>query len=188
MESKLIYGYAERLSNLLRNEMRREGVEYGLQPVQLEALRYLSICNRYSDTPMGVTEYLGQTKGTVSQTLKVLEKKGFLSKHTDKNDKRITHLKVSRAGERILAKSIPTPLFAQACEHLDTESKTRIIAALKELLQTVQHSNGMKSFGACHACRYNQKNDHGRYFCELTQETLSQSDVQLICREYKDVA
>jgi DNA-binding MarR family transcriptional regulator len=51
------------------------GAAHGLQPVQLEVLNYLSSCNRYSDTPMAVTEYLGQTKGTVSQTIKTLEKK-----------------------------------------------------------------------------------------------------------------
>ncbi len=188
MKTDLIYDYVERLSNLLRNEVRREGVEYGLQPVQLEALYYLSICNRYSDTPMGVTEYLGQTKGTVSQTLKVLEKKGFLTKHSDKNDKRIIHLKISSTGEQILKKSIPPTVFAHACDHLSTRSKAKIIAALKELLQAVQRSNGMKSFGVCHACRYNHKNEDGDYFCKLTQEALSQSDVQLICREYENVA
>lgn len=188
MKTKQIYDYIERLSNLLRNEIRREGAEDGLQPVQLEALHYLSICNRYSDTPMGVTEYLGQTKGTVSQSLKVLEKKAFLTKYPDKNDKRITHLKVSSTGEKLLKKSIPTPLFTHACEHLNEQYKTQIVAGLKELLQAVQRSNGMKSFGVCHTCRYNQKNEEGGYFCDLTKERLSQSDVQLICREHENVA
>jgi len=188
METKKIYDYVERLSNLLRNETRREGSEYGLQPVQLEALHYLSICNRYSDTPMGVTEYLGQTKGTVSQSLKVLEKKRFLTKHTDKNDKRITHLKVSRSGKILLKQSIPPPLFTHACEHLNELSKTQIVTGLKELLQVVQRSNGMKSFGVCRTCRYNLKNEDGSYFCDLTKEPLSQSDVQLLCREHENVA
>jgi len=187
MKTTLIYDYVERLSNLLRNEVRREGGEDDLQPVQLEALHYLSLCNRYSDTPMGVTEYLGQTKGTVSQTLKVLEKKGFLTKHADKNDRRITHLKVSNRGEQVLEKSIPPPLFTQACEHLSARSKTQIVTGLKELLQAVQRSNGMRSFGVCRTCRYNQNNGGGGYFCGLTKEPLSQSDVQLICREYENV-
>jgi DNA-binding MarR family transcriptional regulator len=188
MKTKQIYDYIERLSNLLRNDMRREGAEHGLQPVQLEALNYLSICNRYSDTPMGVTEYLGQTKGTVSQSLKVLEKKAFLTKHADKNDRRITHLKVSSTGEQLLKKSIPAPLFTHACEHLNEQSETQIVTGLKELLQAVQRSNGMKSFGVCHTCRYNQKNEDRSFFCDLTKESLSQSDVQLICREHKSVA
>jgi DNA-binding MarR family transcriptional regulator len=186
MKTNIIYEYIERLGNLLRNETRREGAEFGLQPVQLEALNYLSICNRYSDTPMGVTEYLGQTKGTVSQSLKVLEKKGFLVKHTDKNDKRIVHLKVSSSGKQLLKTSIPPRLFTNACDHLNAQAQSRIASALAELLHTIQHANGMKSFGVCRSCRYNQINKDGSYFCGLTEETLSQSDVLLICREHEN--
>ncbi len=171
----------------MRNETRREGAEYGLQPVQLEALHYLSICNRYSDTPMGVTEYLGQTKGTVSQSLKVLEKKGFLTKHTDNHDKRITHLKVSSTGKKLLKKTIPTPIFSQACEHLNEPTQTQTISVLKDLLQAIQCANGMKSFGVCGTCRYNQKNKDGSFSCGLTKESLSQNDVLLICREHENV-
>jgi DNA-binding MarR family transcriptional regulator len=83
VESKLTYDYVERLSELLRIDSRQAGADHGLQPVQLEALHYLSICNRYSDTPAAVTESLGQTKGTVSKTLRVLKRKGLLSKQLD---------------------------------------------------------------------------------------------------------
>ena len=73
MNTNPIFYTVERLSELLKVDSRQAGVEQGLQPVQVEVLHYLSICNKYSDTPMAVTEYLGLTKGTVSQTLKVLE-------------------------------------------------------------------------------------------------------------------
>ena len=49
MNGPLIHEYLERLSNLLRTEARRSGTAYGLQPVQLQALHYLAICNRYSE-------------------------------------------------------------------------------------------------------------------------------------------
>ncbi len=188
METKKIYDYIERLSNLLRADSRSVGAAYGLQPIQLEALHYLSTCNRFSDTPMGVTEYLGQTKGTVSQTLKVLEKKGFLTKHIDSDDKRITHLKVSPAGKKVIQESIPSALFKNACEDLSKESQTQTIKVLKNLLKAIQHSNNTKSFGVCHSCRYNQRNDDNSYFCKLVKEPLSQDDVQLNCREHENVS
>ena len=186
MKEKQIYDYVERLSNLLRNDMRREGAAYGLLPVQLEALHYLSICNRYSDTPMGVTEYLGQTKGTVSQSLKILEKKGLIAKHADSRDKRVTHLRVSHSGKKLLAKSIPAPKFAHTCRQLNAQSQTRIVEALKELLLALQRSNGMKVFGVCRTCRHNNRNEDGSYFCGLTKEPLSDRDVELICREHEE--
>ena len=137
---------------------------------------------------MATTEYLGQTKGTVSQTLKVLEKKGFLTKVADDNDKRVIHLKVSRMGDKLLQKFIPSRQFVDACEQLSEQSQTKIVACLKELLQTTQRTNGMKTFGVCHTCRYNQKKKNKHYFCKLTQEPLSSDEIQLICREHQDVA
>jgi len=188
MKTDQIYDYIERLGNLLRTDSRRGGAEHGLQPVQLEALHYLSLCNRYSDTPMATTEYLGQTKGTVSQTLKVLEKKGFLTKKIDDNDKRVVHLKVTKAGDKLLKMFIPSRQFKDACQQLSEKSQTQIVACLKELLQTTQHTNGMKTFGVCHTCRYNQKKENNHYFCNLTQEPLSSTEIQLICREHLNVA
>lgn len=186
MSAKQIHEVLERLSNLLRNEARSAGAEYGLLPIQVEALHYLSICNRYSDTPMGVTEYLGQTKGSVSQSLKVLEREGFLSKRADRKDKRITHLRVSKAGRALLKKAIPAPLFNNACEQLDQKSQTQISTKLKQLLSAIQRTNNMKTFGVCHTCQYNQADETGnRHLCGLTQETLSSTDIQLICREHK---
>ena len=187
MNTNQIYSYIERLGNLLRTDSRRDVAEYGLQPIHLEVLHYLSLCNRYSDTPMGVTDYMGQTKGTVSQTLNVLEKKGLLSKHPDSRDKRMTHLKVSSAGKKLLQAAIPSSLFVNACEQLTEQSQTQTIKVLNELLQSIQRSNSMKSFGVCHTCRYNQKNENNSYFCELTQEPLSNDDVQLICREHENM-
>lgn len=64
-----LYALLERIGNLLRAEERAAGLRHGPQPVHLQALRYVQSCNRYSNTPAALTEYLGLTKGTVSQTL-----------------------------------------------------------------------------------------------------------------------
>ncbi len=188
MSTQSIHDYIERLGNLLRNELRRAGGEHGLQPVQLEALHYLSICNRYSDTPMAVTEYLGQTKGTVSQSLKVLEKKRLISKHADANDGRITHLRVTRAGLHLIAATIPTPVFSNACENLPERSQQKIVESLRDLLHAVQRANDMKSFGVCSTCRYHRVLGKNDFLCGLTEEPLSEDDIQLICREHEHAA
>ncbi|MCA9453857.1 MAG: MarR family transcriptional regulator, partial [Nitrospira sp.] len=95
----------ERLCNLQRMEARAFGLRYGLQPVQMEALTYLTQCNRYSNTPQAVAEYLGLTKGTVSQSLKVLEQKGFLRKEADHEDKRIVRLAPTTKGSNLVKKA-----------------------------------------------------------------------------------
>lgn len=175
----------ERLATLLRSESRNLLFEYGLQPVQFEALYYLSLCNRYSDTPMSVTEYLGQTKGSVSQTLKVLEKKELIVKNIDSSDKRVTHLTITKQGGKLVKKILPSPLLLSAGVFLNAQDIDRVNTSLSGLLKSAQHANNFKSFGQCSSCRHNTKLRKGEYFCEFTKEPLSTADIELICREHE---
>lgn len=186
MSAKQIHNYIERLSNLLRTESRQLLTSHGLQPIQLEILHYLSVCNRYSNTAKGVAEYLGQTKGTVSQSIKVLERKGLITKHVDNFDKRIVHLKITSNARTLLKKTVPAPLFSNAGKLIKEQSMKQMQSALKSLLMAVQKANGLKSFGVCHTCRYNQQLNNGNHLCRLTKEVLSSKEVQLICREHDD--
>lgn len=174
----------ERLNNLLRMEMRAFGLKYGLLPVQIEALTYLTRCNRYSDTPQAVTEYLGLTKGTVSQSLKVLEQKGFLRKIQDKEDKRITHLAVTAKGKKLIEQAFPAKSLEAALSKMNFAQGNTLEETLRSLLREMQHLHDRKTFAACHTCRFHEHHEKG-YVCGLTKEALSERDIQLICREHE---
>jgi len=163
------------------------GADLNLQPVQLNALNYISHSNRYSNTPQGVTEYLGLTKGTVSQTLTVLESNELIQKIPDKKDGRVVHLVVTSAGRKLLRKAIPSPSMRDTWEGLDEQQQNSLVEGLKQLLSEMQKMNGMKAFGLCGTCRFNSKKGENKFFCELTQEGLSQKDTELICREHKPI-
>lgn len=175
----------ERLASLLRSETRQSLLEQGLQPVQFEALHYLSICNRYSDTPMAVTEYLGQTKGTVSQTLKVLEKKGLVEKVPDSRDKRVAHLLLSESGRALVEQMMPSPLLSTALADIADVVDLELAEQLLTLLRAMQRQNQFKTFGQCASCQHNIKLSENHYQCGLTHEPLSPADTQLICREHQ---
>ena len=66
----------ERISRLTRTEEQIGD----LYPAQWAALRYLTRANRFSRTPMALTRYLGTTRGTMSQTIIALERKGYLER------------------------------------------------------------------------------------------------------------
>ncbi|RLA18935.1 MAG: MarR family transcriptional regulator, partial [Gammaproteobacteria bacterium] len=104
----------ERISTLLRTEQRKKYSALGLQPVHVQTLDYLASCNRFSDTPAALTDYLGLTKGTVSQTLQVLVRKGLIEKKQDDTDKRIVHLKTLPAGIDLLQSITPFDVFIKA--------------------------------------------------------------------------
>lgn len=184
MSVRDVHDLLERLSNLLRMEIRAFGLKYELQPVQIEALTYLTQCNRYSDTPQAVTEYLGLTKGTVSQTLKVLEQKGFLRKQHDKQDKRIVHLAPTAKGRKLIEQSIPAKGLESALALTNSLQVGELAEVLRSVLREMQHINNRKTFAACHTCRFNEHHVKGS-ICGLTHEPLSVSELNLICREHQ---
>ena len=183
MDDSNLYPLIERIGNLLRTEIRKSGTELGLQPVHLQALSYLARCNRYSDTSAALTEFLGATKGTVSQTLKVLEKKAYIEKVTDAADKRVQHIKVSQPGLEILETCLPPAAFHEAKCRINDIDTSQLIDLLTRMLRELQHANGSKTFGLCKTCRFFRTN--GTHFhCGLTNESLNAFDSEKICREH----
>src|ERR1700754_3675828 len=96
----LIVSTLERLARL----MRAADFGDGLNPAQWEALRYLARANRFSNSPGALTRYLGATKGTVSQTVKSLERKSLIAKSGRADEKRSVALGLTDKGRGMLAR------------------------------------------------------------------------------------
>ncbi len=183
MDKTNLYPLIERVGNLLRTETRKSGNNLGLQPVHMEALYFLSICNRYSDTHMAVSDYLGATKGTVSQTLKILEKKGYITKVVDIKDKRVQHLKLSKSGHEIVSTFLPPTVFTEASNQISKTDNDQMIILLTNMLRELQIANQSKTFGVCNSCNF-FRTDGTQHQCGLTKELLSTGDSEKICREH----
>lgn len=185
METVLIYEHLERISHLLRADARRAGDSNDLQPVQLDALHYLSICNAYSNTPAAVADYLGLTKGTVSQTLRVLENRGYIEKQPDTKDRRVVHLWLTAKGTALVDGSIPPKSLENGIARLSASGRQQLSTALCQLLEAMQQANQLRPFGVCIRCRHNTALGDTRFRCELTQELLGPAQEQRICREHQ---
>lgn len=185
MKTVEIYEHLERIANLLRTDTRKSGIARGLQPVQMEALHYLSSCNRYSNTPVAVADYLGLTKGTVSQTLGVLEAGGLVEKKPDQKDRRVVHLSLTAYGRQVIAESIPPRTLKSAIELLSESDQEMVSAALNKILRTLQQANQLRTFGVCKSCRHHRLLADQTRHCALTGEQLQLEDAEKICREHE---
>ena len=174
----------DRLSHLHQAYLREFSYRVGLNLRQLECLLYFNSCNRYSDTPLALTEYLGLTKGTVSQTILSLEDKGLLKKYSDTNDGRIVHLKLTRRAEKLLEQCAEDSPLEKAFSR-DTDISPTLGKMLSSVLIEVQRTNDSKTFGACYSCSHFRRNGLGAtHQCGLTKEPLSEYESLKICREH----
>ena len=144
--------YIERLALLLRSLSRQRSAAHGLQPVHVLALDYLQRCNRYSDTPRATAQYLHSTKGTISQSLRLLEQRGSLRRKADDHDRRVVHLRLTPRGRRVLDQCRPDTASLRDFEALAGE--TEIEQTLEDLLRTLQIENGLRTFGLCRTCQH----------------------------------
>lgn len=178
-----VYAPIERMVALIRSEERRRCTELGLQPVHLQVLDYISRCNRFSDTPAALAKYLGMTRGTVSQTLLLLERNGYIAKINDTQDKRVIHLKLSADGETILAKACPASMFKEANEIFSQNEFINHENSFMNALLALQKANQSQTFGLCKTCKYFTHVTDG-FTCGLTKQPLSDSDSEKICQEH----
>ncbi len=167
-----------RLAQVVRSH-RHSG---GLRPVQWEILRYLSHANAISRCPGSLALYLDTTRGTVSQTLITLEKKGLITRERNAFDWRGTLLNLTAEGRRA-ASSDPLRELRTAAEMIDGAA---LGEGLRDLLGQMQKRGGLKAFGVCRNCdHFHPQVEAGRdHFCDAINEPVSENNSHFICREF----
>jgi len=175
----------ERLGALIHQSVRDDAARHGLQPIHVQVLGYLARANHYSDLPIAVAEFFGITRGTVSQTLTLLEGKGLLTKEKDGKDARLVHLHLTAAARKILQESWAQKMEI-ALRSMPTDA-ARLDQSLRALLAGLQHLNGQRPFGVCRQCAHFLTEKKG-VRCGLTGESLRQEQTVRICREWQTPA
>ena len=175
-----------RLGNLMRAESRRVGSDEQLQPVHVEALVYLSKANRYSNTPQALAEYVGITKGTASQSLLLLDRRGLIERYQDDLDRRVVRLRLSATGEQFLYEAQPQLAWQHATRNISPNRIRNAVSALRETLTTFQADNEGNAFGDCPGCQHFERLSARAYRCGLMGDRLSGPDTRKICWLYEE--
>lgn len=158
----------------------------GLNPAQWEALRFLSRANSYSRSPGALAEYLGTTKGTVSQTLIALESKGYIVRIRSDIDRRAVNIELTNDGIELVGQD-PLAMIEAAVGGLPATEREIFARSMGSLIKTLQRDRGRAEFGACGECVHNQSDgEFGEYCrCLLRDELISFNDLARICLEFQ---
>ncbi|MEH6525594.1 MAG: MarR family transcriptional regulator [Sneathiella sp.] len=155
-----------------------------INPVQWTALSYLVRANRFSRSPSQVSDFMTATRGTVSQTLKALARKGLVKEVRSDQDKRSISYSVTKQGEALFQKISTIEAAAPLLNDTDMSS---LLSGLEMLVRTTLHQRGLRPFGICKTCVYHRKTAQGG-FCELLDEPLSIPETTQICHEQSEIA
>jgi DNA-binding MarR family transcriptional regulator len=183
MQKTEIYNFIGIMAAMIGAEERKKCTELGLRLVHFQVLDYLMRCNKYSNTPAATAKYLGMTRGTISQSLMILEKRSYIEKRPDTSDKRVVHLLLTPEGIKILSSIRPSALFDRAETILEENGVFLDESIFTQALTALQKANASQSFGFCKTCKHFTRIPDG-FLCGLTKEKLSKSDSEKICQEH----
>lgn len=169
----------DRLSRLVTARLHADG----LVPAQWQALRYLARANRFSRSPKALTLFLGATKGTVSQTIIALERRGLVSKSGNPADLRTVRLDLTAAGSEALGRD-PLAELGDVLHGLPVDRRRRLEGDLAAALSLIIGESGGRPFGLCAQCRHFLRGEGVPVrHCGLLDVELSEADSLLICQE-----
>ncbi|QYX58505.1 MarR family transcriptional regulator [Roseovarius sp. SCSIO 43702] len=172
----------ELLSRLSR-VVASEGWGGDLNPVQRATLAYLVRANRFSRAPSQVADYLLATRGTVSQTLKALARKGLVEERRSDSDRRSIRYDVTAAGRELAHQASDLDAAIAA---LPAQRKAALAGGLGDLLRGTLDQRGARPFGICRTCRHHrpEAGPEGGAWCALLDVALSPPDRDRICHEH----
>ncbi|WP_166418770.1 MarR family winged helix-turn-helix transcriptional regulator [Cochlodiniinecator piscidefendens] len=157
------------------------GASWGddLNPAQRMTLEYLNNANRFSRSPSHAAAYLGTTRGTITQTLKSLARKGYVAEERSESDKRSISYSLTNTGQKIVNQQ---GILERAIEKTPSMLRAEIDAGLRDILSQALQLNGQKAFGICKYCRHFETTTADGY-CGLLSLALTPTEALQICHE-----
>jgi DNA-binding MarR family transcriptional regulator len=158
---------------------------------QWMALRFLARANKFSRTLSGFADYQATTRGTASQTIKALERNGFLKRERSAHDGRSYILRLTRNGHSVLNED-PMRVLVEAVEQLNERTKLELRDTLRHALGSAAGVPNRVPVGTCRECLFFQKpsrrrtrGEDKRGFCKLLTLPVEDNEKDLLCVKFQ---
>jgi DNA-binding MarR family transcriptional regulator len=181
MNERAVADLIARLSRIAHGD----GFVADLTPAQWMALRYFASANRFSRTPSAFAEFHGTTRGTTSQTTKILVAQGYLMRTRSEADGRSTRLDLTDKARAILAND-PFEALVRAAGALHPNARNQVANGLERMLGHIARERCKRSFGKCTSCEHLEgdgccQDAKPPYRCGFVGEPLAEAELHELC-------
>jgi DNA-binding MarR family transcriptional regulator len=156
----------------------------GMTQAQWIAIRFFSRANRFSRTISGFAQYHVTTRGTASQTVKILVDKGYLVRTPSERDARSIRFDLTALARRKLSDD-PLESITQVAGRLSADERTRLADSLRTMLADLRRSCRQPVSGICRLCSHLDRGGAERSAsCRLMREPLAETEFDELCVRY----
>lgn len=186
LSSKIVTGL-ERISEVFKVLLWEQAKFIGLSPIQIQILIFIA----YHKEELCIVSHLAKefniTKPTVSDAVKILDKKKLIIKDYASSDNRSYSIRLSLLGKKVVEQTsnFANPLKTQI-ESFNQTELNGIYKTLSELIYKLNQVGILSVQRSCYACKFHQKNGT-KDFCKLLDRVLQNQDIRIDCPEFEEL-
>lgn len=162
---------------------RSEDTGSGLTAAQWTCLRFFARANGSTRTPSGFASFQATTRGTASQIIKSLERKGLVTATRSDRDRRSVFFDLTGRGQAMLAND-PLRHLIDVIDGLATIERDSFLTTLSRLAATLAIQRDAPAFGTCQDCSHFASSGDTAY-CACMAEELAAVDIPKLCASYR---
>lgn len=184
VSSKIIAGL-ERISEAFKVLLWDKAKLLGLSPIQIQILIFIAYHKNEICNVSHLAKEFNVTKPTISDAIKVLDKKGLITKEYSSSDSRSYSISLSETGTETIGQisDFANPL-KQQLNAVDNPELESLFGTLSKLIYQLNTSGILSVQRTCYGCKFYSK-ESNRDYCNLLNKELLNKDIRLDCPEFE---
>ncbi len=185
LSDKIVVGL-ERIAEVFKVLLWEKAKSVGLSPIQIQILIFTAYHKQDLCNVSHFAKEFNVTKPTISDAIKVLDKKGMIIKDHSSADSRSYSITLSDVGHDIIAQTFnfSNPLKKQVDGFSQPELES-LFETLSQLIFKLNKNGILRVQRTCFGCKYFEKNN-GINYCNLLQKPLETNEIRLDCLEFEE--
>jgi DNA-binding MarR family transcriptional regulator len=153
-----------------------------LTAAQWTCLRFFARANGSTRTPSAFASFQATTRGTASQIIKSLERRGLIARTRAERDRRSVCFDLTAEGRRMLAQD-PLRDLVGLIDGLADAERARFLTTLSRLASAFAVRRDVPSFGTCRDCSHFGTTGDAAY-CACMAAELAADEIDRLCASY----
>ena len=185
ISSKIVAGM-ERVSGVFKILLWEKSKLVGLSPIQIQILIFIAFHKQHLCNVSHLAKEFNVTKPTVSDAVKVLDKKELIIKDYSSYDSRSYSILLSDLGTEIVSQTydFSNPLKKQIDGFSQSELES-LFGTLSQLIYKLNRNGILSVQRTCYGCKFYVKENE---YCNLLQKHLLSEEIRLDCPEFEENA
>ncbi len=183
--SKIVVGL-ERISEVFKILLWEKAKLLGLSPIQIQILIFIAYHKQELCNVSHLAKEFNVTKPTVSDAIKVLDKKQMIIKDYSSSDSRSYTIHLSVLGKNTVSSTydLAYPLKSQI-DNFEPTDLEQLFKTLSVLIYKLNQNGILQVQRTCYGCKF-YKEKNSKDYCNLLDKELLNEDIRLDCPEFKE--